>query len=367
MDQINIKKEVSDEDLKSASIYYRNIKIAVCAFLAVLLIIPLFIKDYPYIMNVFVLVFYMTTLSMAWNLLGGMTGQNSLGHAAYMGLGAYACCLLMTKAEVNPWICCIFGMIVVGLVSGIIFYPCFILKGPYFTLVSIAFGEAIRQFILNWDFAGNAIGISLSFGDDSWKEFRFMSKVPYYYVGLFMLIAVYVFMKKIDRSKLGFALKTIREDEDTAAAIGINPIKYKVIAVVISAMIAGMVGFFYASYNRYIDPDLMLQTYSVESVLPAVVGGASFVEGPLVGGGIMITISEFLRNQFGAILSGINLIMYALVLILVIRFRPSGLLGWYMNSDIKNKIDKGILKKPSMEVLEAAQAANDHNSSGRGV
>lgn len=353
---------IRPEDLRAAKRYYRNVGIAVGIFLLILVICPLLFANQPYIMNVFILVFYMTTLSMAWNLLGGMTGQNSLGHAAYMGLGAYACCLLMTKSAVNPWLCGIFGIVVVGLVAGIVFYPCFILRGPYFTLVSIAFGEAMRQFILNWDFAGKAIGISLSFGDDSWSEFRFMSKIPYYYVGLVMLIGTYLFMKKIDRSKLGFALKTIREDEDTAAAIGINPIKYKVIAVVISAMVAGMVGFFYSCYNRYIDPDLMLQSYSVESVLPAVVGGASFVEGPLVGGGIMITLSEFLRNEFGGILPGINLIMYAIVLILVIRFRPSGLLGWYMDSKAKRWVDEHILHKPSIEVLEAAQLYRDHKS-----
>lgn len=345
--------------------YYRNVGIAVGLLLGILLVIPFFIRDYPYIMNVFVLIFYMTTLSMAWNLLGGMTGQNSLGHAAYMGLGAYACCLLMTKTTVNPWLCGLFGMLVVGLVSGIVFYPCFILRGPYFTLVSIAFGEAIRQFIVNWDFAGKAIGISLSFGEDSWSEFRFMSKLPYYYVALTMVILIYLLMKVIDRSRLGFALKTIREDEDTAAAIGINPIRYKVIAVVISAMIAGMVGFFYSCYNRYIDPDLMLQSYSVESVLPAVVGGASFVEGPLLGGGIMIALSEFLRNQFGAMLPGINLIMYALVLILIIRFRPSGMLGWYMDSRAKRFIDEKILKKPSIEVLEAYRQEMDEKRKRR--
>ena len=124
-------------------------------------------------------------------------------------------------------------------------------------------------------------------------------------------------------------------------------------------MIAGMVGFFYASYNRYIDPDLMLQSYSVESVLPAVVGGAAYVEGPLVGGGIMIALSEFLRNEFGAILPGINLIMYAIVLILIIRFRPSGLLGWYMGSNAKKTIDEKIFHKPSIEALEAYQMEKD--------
>ena len=131
------------ENVKAVRAYRRNVALALGLLLLVFVLIPVFVKS-PYILNIFVLVFYMSTLSMAWNLLGGMTGQNSLGHAAYMGLGAYASCLLITKAGANPWLSAIFGMVVVGLVAGVIFYPCFILRGPYFTLVSIAFGEAMR-------------------------------------------------------------------------------------------------------------------------------------------------------------------------------------------------------------------------------
>ena len=127
-------------------------------------------------------------------------------------------------------------MIFVGLIAGMVFYPLFLLRGPYFTLVSIAFGETIRQFMLNWEFAGKAMGIPLPYGESSFAQFRFHSKTPYYYIALIMVIGVYLIMKKINRSKLGFALKTIREDEDVANAIGINPMKYKVIALVISAM-----------------------------------------------------------------------------------------------------------------------------------
>ena len=234
---------------KAVRTYHRNVAVLVGLILLVFILIPTVVKS-PYILNIFVLVFYMSTLSMAWNLLGGMTGQNSLGHAAYMGLGAYACCLLVVKTGANPWLAAIFGMAVVGLVAGIVFYPCFILRGPYFTLVSIAFGESIRQVIINSEFFGRASGVGLPFGSDSWMDFRFTSKVPYYYVGLVMVIGVYLIMKKIDRSKMGFALKTIREDEDAAAAIGINPTRYKIMAVVVSAMVAGLVGFFYASYIR---------------------------------------------------------------------------------------------------------------------
>ncbi|MBO5536452.1 MAG: branched-chain amino acid ABC transporter permease [Clostridia bacterium] len=344
------------EKRKAVRTYHRNLAIVLGILLLIFVCIPLFVKS-PYILNIFVLVFYMSTLSMAWNLLGGMTGQNSLGHAAYMGLGAYASCLLITKAGINPWFSAILGMVIVGLVAGIIFYPCFILRGPYFTLVSIAFGEALRQFIINSAFFGRASGVGLPFGRDSWLNFRFGSKIPYYYVGLAMLLLVYLLMKKIERSKMGYALRTIREDEDAAAAIGINPTRYKIMAVVVSAMVAALVGFFYASYIRYIDPELMVLAKSTESVLPAVVGGAAYVEGPLVGGLIMIPLSEFLRAKYSSILPGINMLMYAVVLLVVIRFRPTGILGWYMHSKLKTFVDTKILRKPPVEVLEEVELA----------
>lgn len=325
---------------------YGRRKTGALALLAIILFaLPLVFRGQPYIVNVFVLIFYMATISMAWNLLGGMTGQNSLGHAAYMGLGAYISTLLIVRVGVTPWVAFIIAVILTGLIAGLVFYPCFILRGPYFTLVTIAFAEVIRQCIINWDFAGKAMGVGLPFGGDSLVMFRFMSKTPYYYIALVMVVGIYLLMKKIDKSRLGFALKTIREDEDVAAAVGIKPVKYKVIALVISAMISAMVGFFYASYNRYIDPDLMLQTYSVEFVLLAIVGGAAFVEGPLVGAVLMISLSEYLRNTFGGILPGINLIIYAVVLLVVIRFRPVGILGWYSTSRLKVFIETRIMGK----------------------
>lgn len=336
---------------KQVNTYHRNCAIAIGIILAIFLIIPLFVK-LPYVINIFVLTFYMSTLSLAWNILGGITGQNSLGLAAYMGLGAYVCCIVTTKLGWSPWLSALVDMLVVGLVAGIIFYPCFMLKGPYFTLVSIAFAETIRQFIINSEFFGRASGVGLPFGSDSLAQFRFTSKVPYYYFGLLMLVVVYIIMKRIGTTKIGFALRTIREDEDAAAAIGINPTKYKIIAVVISALVAGFVGFFYASYIRYIDPDIMILSKSTEILLPAIVGGAAYIEGPIIGGLIMIPLSEFLRANYASVLPGINMLLYAVVLLIVIRFRPAGILGWYHQSKFKKFIEEKILRKPSIEVLE---------------
>jgi branched-chain amino acid transport system permease protein len=340
---------------KQMRTYHIRLGIALGLILLLFCLLPVFFRNSPYIINIFVLVFYMSSMSLAWNLLGGMTGLNSLGLAAYMGIGAYAVCMTVSMANWNPWAASLIAMLVTGIIAGVIFYPSLILKGPYFTLVSIAFAESLRQFIINSEFFGRATGVGLPFGEDSFEFFRFTSKVPYYYAGMIMLVVVYLIIKKIDKSKIGYALKTIREDEDTAAAIGINPTKYKVIAVVISAVIAGFVGFFYVSYIRYVDPDLMLQAKSTEFVLPAVVGGASFAEGPLVGGLIMVPLSELLRANFARVLPGINMLMYAVVLILVIRFRPSGILGWYNESKLKHWIDYTLLKKPSADVIEQYQ------------
>lgn len=342
------------------TVYQKRRLIGLAVLLALMLLIPLAIADMPYIVNVFVLAFYMTAMSMAWNLLGGMTGQNSIGHACFMGLGAYTTALCVLKLDMNPWLASLIGMAATALIVAVVFSQCFILRGPYFTLATIAFAEAIRQTILNWDFAGKAMGLRMPFiRGDSWLMCSFKSKVPYYYIALAMMIVIYLIMKKIDRSKLGFALRTIREDEDVASAIGINPLKYKVIAVVISAMVSAFAGFFYASYYRYIDPDIMLQSFSVEMVLPAIIGGSAFVEGPLIGGIIMVSLSEYLRNTFGAILPGINLILYAIVLIVVIRFRPTGILGWYNHSKLKGLIAYKVLgnqaeeEKPGKEGVAA--------------
>lgn len=302
----------------------------------------------PYVITVFVLVFYMTTMSMAWNLLGGMTGQNSIGHAAYVGIGAYVTAIMVKDFNVNPWVSMIFAVLITAIIAGLVFSQCFILRGPYFTLVTIAFAECVRQIILNWDFAGKAIGIQMPRLTKGWANFYFAGfggKIPYYYFAFIMMIVVYLIMKWIDNSKLGFALKTIREDEDVASAIGIYPLRYKVTAVVISAAISGFAGFFYANFYRYIDPDMMLQSMSVEFVLPAIIGGSAFVEGPLVGGIILVPLSEWLRNNFGEILPGVNLIMYAIVLIVVIRFRPTGIIGWFSHSRLKDWLVYKVLGK----------------------
>lgn len=278
---------------------------------------------------------------MAWSILGGMVGQTSLGHAAFAALGSYVGTVFVVNLGLSPWLAMIVAFFVVGGLISLLMWPCFGLKGTYFTLTTIAFAEAFRNIFTNWKYMGAGQGLMLPLvrkGEESLWMLAFRSKEAYYYVGLFLLVVFYLIVKWIDNSKLGYALKTIREDEGTAQAIGIKPIKYKLIATFISCGMVAVMGVFYACYIRYISPDLMLKSKSLEFVLPAVIGGISTVEGPVLGSLIIVPLSQWLNSALGSVLPGSNLVVYALILIVVVMYKPTGILGWLKQRQQKKRI-----------------------------
>ena len=214
-------------------------------------------------LGIFVTTFYIGCGTLAWSVLGSLTGEVSLGHAGFMGLGAYIGALLMNNHHITPWVGMIIAFVFVGLLAACLMAPCFVLSGSYFTLVTIAFSEAFRNLFTNWDYAGKGQGILVPLKEQGMYSMRWASKIPYYYIALLMFILFYVILRKIDKSKLGYALKTIREDEETANAVGINPFKYKFIATFISAGLIAVVGVFYANYIGYINPDIMKQSQAL--------------------------------------------------------------------------------------------------------
>lgn len=297
------------------------------AGLLVLLVLPLFIGA-PYILHVVIMTFYFGMVSIAWNILGGLAGQFSLGHATFMAIGAYSSSLLVMKLDITPWIGMWVGGLLAGVIAAVIFYPCFVLRGPYFALATIAFAETFRNLFTNWDMVGRAQGMMLPIYQDPWYYMQFAGKVPYYYIGLGLLVFIYAVFVYLDQSKLGYAFKSLREDEDAANAIGINIVRYKLAATFLSAGLTAVAGGYYAQYVRYVEPDLMLGNYSVEMVLPAIVGGIGTVSGPLLGSFILSPLSEYLRVAMGSKVAGAHLIIYSLILIAVIRMKPEGLMGW---------------------------------------
>lgn len=319
-------------------------KIGIRHFLILILLviavcIPMVIKT-PYLLSICITTFFIGSCALSWSILGGLAGQTSLGHAAFMALGAYISTLLLIHGNVSPWISMVIVFFVVGLIAALLLSPCFVLRGPYFSLVTIAFGEAFRNLFLNWEFAGQGQGLTLPFGDSSFVLLRFTSKIPYYYIALLMLIAFYLVLRKIDTSKLGYALKTIREDEDTANAVGINPLRYKAVATFISAGMIAISGVFYASYIRYINPDILLSSASIQYVMPVIIGGIGSVTGPLLGAVILTPLSEYLNATLSQIASGVNLVVYAIIIILVILYQPSGIMGWYTHSKVRKNVNR---------------------------
>lgn len=322
--------------MKHLSIRY----ILIALLIIVLAIVPAFVTT-TYVMGIFVTTFYVGCCTLAWSILGGLTGQISLGHAGFMGLGSYISAILLNNMGISPWISMIIAFVFVGLLTAVLLSPCFVLTGPYFTLVTIAFTEAFRNLFTNWEYAGSGQGILVPIDNDSIFSMRWISKVPYYYIALIMVIVFYLILRIIDRSKLGYAFKTIREDEDTAHAVGINSFKYKFIATFLSAGLIAVVGVFYVNYIGYINPDIFKNANSLDYVMPAIIGGIGSIVGPLLGAGILTPLSEWLNAALSQI-AGLNLVVYAAIVIVVILFQPNGIMGWFTHSKLRKKINNSF-------------------------
>ena len=292
-----------------------------------LLAIPPFVPEYHTHLLTTVLLF--GYLGLAWNILGGYAGQFSFGHTAFFGVGAFTSSLLQIHAGVNPWI----GMLlagVAGLVVGLIVGAlCFRygLKGPYFALAMLAIAEMLRLLSIQLMTAKYPLGINIPMVQDSLLLFQFRYKLPYYYIILFMTAVALFITAAIDKRKIGFFFKAIRENEDAAECLGINAFKYKMIAMGISAFLTAAGGTFYAQYYLTLDDEAAFGVAnSIEILLGPIIGGAGTVFGPLVGATILEFISETSRNFFGGY-SGVHLMVYGAVLIVIIIYMPDGILG----------------------------------------
>ncbi len=279
-------------------------------------------------------------LALSWDILGGWTGQNSLGHAALVGIGAYTMTLLAESLHLSPFFGTIAGMILAALVAWAWGSLTFRLRGSYFTLSSIAVAEIIRLIVLNESWLTNgAEGKSLSTFD--LPNFLYERKPEYFMVLAFVAI-VLGFGHYLKYSKLGFYLKAVREDEEGAMALGVNPARAKLIAFAISAAFTALGGSLYAMYLQAFEPDTFLLTAtSIQIALLAIIGGRGTIYGPLVGSFVLAIPSEFFRSQ----LQEANLLVYGILIVVVILYLPKGVMGtlehWFYKKN--HPLEKGNL------------------------
>jgi branched-chain amino acid transport system permease protein len=294
---------------------------------AVAIALPLVVRN-PFFLHLVILVLMWTLLGAAWNVLGGFAGQVSFGHAALFGVGAYTTIMLYLGAGIAPWWGIPLGGIAAALVSLPLGLVCFRLRGPYFSLATLAVAEIVRLAALNWESVTNGpTGLLITvlppvriLGNAvNWE-----AKEPFYAAIAILAFGALVATNALKRSRLGAFLVAIRENEDAAEAVGIDTVRTKVLTLLLSAFLAGVGGGFYAFYFRYVDPDAVLAiALSMEMVFIAIVGGLGTVGGPLIGAVFLTTIGETVRERFQ---TG-HLVFYGLFMMLVIRFMPEGIWG----------------------------------------
>src|SRR5581483_289125 len=297
--------------------------------IAILIALPMVVKS-SFAIDIFVRILLFAFIGTAWNLMGGYAKQLSLGHAAYFGLGAYTSTILQIDYDVSPWIGMVAGGVVAALASLPIGWLCFRLRGPYFTIATIATAQALMLIFLKFrDFAWGAEGTTIPNLGSSPLMLQFEGKAAYYYVALGLLVLGLVITFKIERSFIGYYLVAIGEDEDAAEAIGVNAPRIKRDIYMISAFLTALAGTFYTQYIYFIDPATAFSfNISIEAALVSIVGGIGTLWGPVIGTVLLETTSALLQSWLGSSTGGIQLTVYALILMAVILWRPTGLMGW---------------------------------------
>jgi branched-chain amino acid transport system permease protein len=283
----------------------------------------------PYPRDVMIRIFLYALLAQAWNILGGYCGQVSLGSAVFFGIGAYTSSVLSLRWGVSPWLGMVAGMGLAVLVSQAIGYPCFRLRGHYFAIATIGIGEIVQTAAINWDTIGGARGIWLPIKPETLANFQFhRAKWAYYYVALGLLAAVFALTVAIERSRLGYYFRAIREDPDAAESLGVPLTRYKLVAMAASAAFTALGGTFYAQYVLFIDPESVFPTsLSILICLVAVLGGVGTTWGPALGAAVLVALSETTRIWLGGTGKAIDLMIYGGLIVLVSVFQPGGLMA----------------------------------------
>lgn len=297
--------------------------------LIVFAVVPFFLKSYQ--QNTFILIAFYAFAATAWNIICGFVGTLSLGHAAYLGLGGYISTLLLIYLDLSPWIGMFVGAFITCLIGIGVGYLCFRLKGPYFSLTSIAFAEILRIWVENNEYffgidIQGSMGLLLQQTGFQASAFEFEGKLAYYCVIMAFLAIAVLISFYIRRNKLGFYMVAIRSDPDAAESLGIPLLKYKLIAMAISVFLIAFAGTFYAQYFRYIGPTRVFgRDLSIQIALPALVGGQGTVLGPLFGAILLVPVTEYLSMHLSGTMPGLHLFVYGIVMMLVVFFMPKGI------------------------------------------
>ena len=302
--------------------------IAGIVLLIVLASLPWWLLTTSYAMGIVIIALTFVALAVSWNIISGIGGQLSFGHAAFFGLGAYTSTLLLVHFSISPWIGMVAGGIVASLAGLLLGYPSFRLKGDYFALVTFVFALILGIVARSWSkFTGGDPGLQVPLLGHAPLMYQFASPVPYYYIILAIASLYLLLSRRMLRSRFGYYLKALRDDQVSAEALGVDCLRMKLAGFALSAFLTALVGTFYAQYMLFIDPASTFDMFvSVKIVLAVIAGGAGTLWGPVIGGLFLIPLGELANAEFGSIITGVDVVLYSVVLIAIAIFLPRGLI-----------------------------------------
>lgn len=283
----------------------------------------------PQWLNIIAFAYLMGGLATAWNIIGGFGGQFSLGHGVFFAIGAYVTAQLYMLLEVSPWISLLIGAAVAAAVSALISWPTFRLRGPFFAIATLAFNEVAFVLVNHFDsFTGGPRGILIPFR----AGFERMIFTQRWHYGLLMFgfVALTIGISLLlRRSRLGYYLLAVREDEAAAGAAGINVLAVKLQGMALSAALTSVGGSLFAMYLRYVDPSTVfsLQEAGVKFALLSLIGGVGTIFGPLMGAALIVPVENILRAEFAERFPGMSLAVVGLMMVLGAIFMKHGIAG----------------------------------------
>ncbi|MFO1198645.1 MAG: branched-chain amino acid ABC transporter permease [Burkholderiaceae bacterium] len=280
------------------------------------------------VLNFAMMALYATLLAQSWNVLGGFGGQFSFGHALFFGTGAYVQAIAQMRWGVNAWLALPMAAAAAAAVAAAVGALSFRygLRGSYFALVTLAFAETFRILATAAPFTGAGVGLMLPLAPSA-ANLQFESRAGFVWLALVLVLAGLALSAWLTRSRFGAYLQAVRDNEDAARAVGVDPTRVKVRAIAMSAALMGAAGAFYVQVFQYVDPGIAYgPAVSVEALVAAIVGGMGTVWGPVLGAIALQLLAELTRNLFGE-LPGVNMVVYGAVLVLMVMFMPRGIAG----------------------------------------
>jgi branched-chain amino acid transport system permease protein len=354
-----MKNKLTPSFINTSSVVLASIGVVLC-------LLPVFTQN-KFLLSTAVYTFLFGAFGAAWNIIGGYGAQISWCHSSFAACGAYTSFLSYHYLGLSPFITMPFGMLIAFILATIIGRGTFRLRGTFFSLATIAFAEILKSMLLYFkDFTGGSTGKWITYNKSSFLKLSFSNDVPFYYITFILMLLIIGITAFFKRTKTGHFLSAIKGDEDAATTLGIETFKVKLRSFQLSAVLAAVVGTIYAYFLSYIDPySICSMDLSVKIGMTAIVGGLGTIWGPILGSFILMPLTQF-TNIFFAKVSGLSMLMYAIILVLVVLFKPEGMIAIFSkakgdNQNFLTKLNVSLKKIPKNQ----GKAGEKHERVGR--